>query len=63
MGLNSGLVLGACWEYTEMGRNSGLGIVAICPEGRVAGILYDALAAVLFGMQMCLAYSVMLLTM
>ncbi|CAE7704100.1 unnamed protein product [Symbiodinium sp. CCMP2456] len=28
-----------------------------------AGLLYDALAAFLFGLQMCLAYSVMLLTM
>ncbi|CAE7514527.1 unnamed protein product [Symbiodinium natans] len=32
-------------------------------KGRVMGMLYDALAAVLFGLQMFLAYSVMLLTM
>ena len=32
-------------------------------KGRVSGILYDALAAFLFGLQMCLAYAVMLLTM
>ena len=32
-------------------------------KGKGAGLLYDALAAFLFGLQMCLAYSVMLLTM
>ena len=32
-------------------------------KGKLTGILYDALAALLFGLQMFLAYSVMLLTM
>ena len=32
-------------------------------KGKLTGILYDAVAALLFGFQMLLAYSVMLLTM